>query len=148
MGDINVVLNSTAPSSYTSEYLLMLQSNAFSNLITKPTRVSKTSQTIIYYILSNDCESIITHKVLLYKISDHFPIICTIENPKFKAPNPETFVFRDLKIINVLKFRNDLKTVLIFLLYDFLNSKVTRIFNERTNKVVQAIYRIIEKHAT
>ena len=41
MGDINIDLNSTAPSSYTSEYLHMLQSNAFSNLITKPTRVSK-----------------------------------------------------------------------------------------------------------
>ena len=58
----------------------MLQSNAFSNLITKPTRVLKTSQTIIDHIFSDDSESIITPKVLLYKISDHFLIICTIEN--------------------------------------------------------------------
>ena len=52
----------------------MLQSNAFSNFITKPTKVSKTSQTIINHILSNDSESIITRKVL-YKISvKYYPL--------------------------------------------------------------------------
>ena len=144
--DVNVDLNSTAPLSYTSEYLQMLLSNAFSNLVTKPTRVSKTLLTIIGHIPSNDSESIITPQVLLYKISDHFPIICTIENPKCKAPKPETFIFSDLKTINVLKFCNDLKTILILLVCDFLNSNSMRnTFNEHMNKLVQAIYSIIEK---
>ena len=113
MGDINVDLNSIASSSCTSEYLHVLQINAFSNLL--PTRVSKTIpvQTINDHILSDNIESIITRKMLLYKISDHFPIICTIENSKSKAPKPETFVFLDLKTINVLKFRYDLETILI-----------------------------------
>ena len=111
MGDINVDLNSIAPLSYTSEYLHVLQSNVFSNLICKPTRVLKTSQTIIDHILSNDSESIITSKLLLYKISDHFPIFCTIENPKFKASNSKTSILRDLKTIHGLKFRNDLETI-------------------------------------
>ena len=110
----------------------------FPNVITKPTRVSKTSQAIIDHIFSNDSESIITPKVHLYKISDHFPIICGIENLKFKAPKPETLTFRNLKTINGLKFRNDLKTLLIPLMYDFLNSKVTRCtFNEHMTKLVE-----------
>ena len=71
----------------------MLQSNAFSNLVIKSTRVLKTSQTIIDHIFSNDSEPIITPEVLLYKISDHFPIICTIENSKSKASKPETLFF-------------------------------------------------------
>ena len=122
----------------------VLQSNAFSNLITKPTRISKTSQTIIDYNLSNDSKSIVTPKVLLYKISDHFQIICTIENSKFKAPNRIIFIFRDLKTINVLKFRNDWETIFIPLVCNFLNSKVTpNTFNEHMNKLVQAIYSIL-----
>ena len=88
MEDINVGLNFTASSPYTSEILLMLQSNAFSDLITKPTQVLKTSQIIIAHILSNNSESIITPKEFLHKISDYFSIICTNENPKFKAPKP------------------------------------------------------------
>ena len=111
MRDINVDLNSIAPLSYTSEYLHLLQSHVFSDLICKPTRVLKTSQTIIYHILSNDSESIITSKVLLYKISAHFSIFCTIENPKYKFPNSKTFILRDLKTIHGLKFCNDLETI-------------------------------------
>ena len=75
----------------------MLQSNAFSNVITKPTRVSKTSQAIIDHILFHDSESIITLKVHLYKMFDHFPITCTIENPKFKLQNLRLLIFRTSK---------------------------------------------------
>ena len=53
----------------------MIHSNAFSNLITKSTRVSKTLQTISDRILSNDIESIVTPKVFFYKIYNHFSIM-------------------------------------------------------------------------
>ena len=86
--------------------------------------------------------------MLLYKTSDHFHTICTIKNPKFKAQKPETFIFPDLKTINILKFRNDLETILIPPICDFLNSKVTcNTFNGHMNKLVQANYSVIEKHA-
>ena len=53
----------------------------------------------------------------------HFSIICTIENPKFKAPKPETLIFRVLKTMNNVKFRNDLEIILIPLMCHLLNSK-------------------------
>ena len=85
--NINVGLKSIAPLSYTSEYLHMLQSNAFSNLMAKPTRVSEISRTIIDHNLTNDSESMISPKVLLYKISDHFRIICAVDNRNLEPQN-------------------------------------------------------------
>ena len=52
----------------------MLQSHAYFSLITKPTRVTVSSQTVIDHILTNDCRSLITPGVFSYKISDHSPI--------------------------------------------------------------------------
>ena len=98
MGDFNVDLNSAAPSSYTSEYLHMLQSNAFFNDISKPTRVLKNSQTIIDHILSYNSESIITQQVLLFKIFDHFPLICTLRIPNLKAQNLKLLLSVILKL--------------------------------------------------
>ena len=45
MGDINIDLNSSEYTSSQSEYSNVLKSNGFFNLITKPMRVTATSQT-------------------------------------------------------------------------------------------------------
>ena len=63
MGDINIDLK--CDSSLKSKYLHMIESNAFSSLITQPTRVNAGSQTIIDHLLTNDTESIITPGVFL-----------------------------------------------------------------------------------
>ena len=76
MGDINIDLNPNNTYASRSDYLHMLESNTFSNLITKPTRVTENSQTIIDHLLTNDNESPINPGVLHYKLADHFPIFC------------------------------------------------------------------------
>ena len=78
MGDINIDLSTNTK--LASDYVRLLHSNAFCNLITKPTRVTSTTQTIIDHILTNDNESILTPSVLSCKISDHYPIYCAIKN--------------------------------------------------------------------
>ena len=60
MGDTKFNVNVNVSCSL--EYLHVLQSNAFLNLITVPTRVTPTSRTVIDHILTNDNESIITPK--------------------------------------------------------------------------------------
>ena len=83
MGDINIDLASQT--NYVFDYNLLLQSNFFFSLITKPTRVSNSSKTTIDHVLTNDTDSIRTPGVLTYSISDHYPIFCTISNPTFKT---------------------------------------------------------------
>ena len=48
MGDINIDISSNT--TLTSDYMRLLHSNAFCNLITKPSRVTSTTHTIIDHI--------------------------------------------------------------------------------------------------
>ena len=80
MGDLNIELNSD--SSRRVNYFNLIESNAFSSLITQPARVTADSQTIIAHILTNDNEPVITPGVFLHKLDDHYAIYCSITKPK------------------------------------------------------------------
>ena len=54
MGDINIDLASQT--NYVSDYNLLLRSNFFFSLVTKPTRVTYYSKTIIDHVLTNDTD--------------------------------------------------------------------------------------------
>ena len=91
MGDINIDLASQT--NYVSDYNLLLQSNFFFSLISKPTRVTYSSKTIIDHLLTNDTDLILTLGVLTYSISDHYSIFSTISNPTFKNHKKEYDLF-------------------------------------------------------
>ena len=74
MGDINIDLSSTHHSLSQNDYLNTIKSNGFSSLITNPTRVITTSQTIIDHILTNVHDLVLTPGVFSYKFADHYPI--------------------------------------------------------------------------
>ena len=102
------------------DYLHVLQSNAFLNLITIPTRATPTSRTVIDHILTNDNESTIIPKVLTYSTSDHFPIFCEIFHPNVKAAaTKKSYSFRNLKSVDSNEFCNDLEHVLTSLATEF-----------------------------
>ena len=86
LGDINIDLNPENVKPASSDYIHLLQSNAFFLLITSPTRVTSTSQTFIDHIFTNEYESILTPDVLTYSLSDHYPIFCTITNSQLQTP--------------------------------------------------------------
>ena len=61
------------------------------NLITKPTRVTESSQTAIDHILANDSESRVTPGILIYSMSDYYSTFSKIATPhhkKSKLQNP------------------------------------------------------------
>ena len=147
MGDTNFNVNVNVSSSL--DYLHVLQSNAFLNLITIPTRVTPTSRTVIDHILTNDNESTIIPKVLTYSISDHLPISCEIFHPNVKAAAiKKSYSFRNLKSVDRNEFCNDLEHVLTPLVTDFLASNVTSYnFDHQFNKLISAITNVIDKHA-
>ena len=111
-GDINLDLNPQQTSSPMSDYLQTLNSNGFTSLITNPARVTLNSETVIDHLLTNDCESKLTPGVISYKISDHFPIFCTVSNPEFtKSSNPpiDSYTFRSIKTIDGILLCKDLE---------------------------------------
>ena len=150
IGDINLDLNADNITSSGSDYLKMLQSHAFFPIITKPTRVSASSQTIIDHILTNDTESTITPGVFPYKISDHYPIFCTITNSIFSNYHSEVpYSYRNVNSVDGDKFRSDLESSLNPLLLDITHSPPTsqNKLDESFTRLVEIISKVIDKHA-
>ena len=77
MGDINIdFLNYTAHAP-TEEYLDMLYSNDFLPLITKPTRITNHTKTLIDHIYTNAINVFnATPGIATIDISDHLPVFC------------------------------------------------------------------------
>ena len=154
LGDVNIDLSSDLTRSPLSDYFLLLQSNAFASLTTKPTRVTNTSSTVIDHILINDSDSSISSGVLTYSISDHYPIFCTISNPLFKTPkkNQNLYTYRKIDSVNSDDFRNDLMSILLPICNNFKKSTEATnmsesVFDEHFNELMNALSKIINKHA-
>ena len=147
-GDINLDLNPQQTSSSISDYLQTLDSNGFACVITDPTLVTLNPKTIINHHLTNDCESKLTHGVIYYKISDHFPIFCTVSNPGFsKSSNPpiDSYTFRNIKTVDGILFRKDLEQFLTPSLFDLQHSLTTiTSLNENFNKLVMTISTLLK----
>ena len=58
----------------------MLTSNSFFHIISVPTRVTKSSATLIDHILPNSLNSNVTPGVVRYDISNHFPVYAIFSN--------------------------------------------------------------------
>ena len=61
-------------------YNIMLTSNSFFHIVSVPTHVNKSSATLIDHIPTNSLNSNITSGVVLFDISDHFPIYAIFSN--------------------------------------------------------------------
>ena len=109
MGNINIDVHTSEYTFSQCEYLNVLKSNGFSNLIAKSKHVTATSQVTTDHILSNDCDSVLTPGVFSFKLADHYPIFCTISSPIDKSNNNEgIFMFRNNQAVDGKKFRDDL----------------------------------------
>lgn len=86
--------------------------NSFSlrQLVQSPTRISKTSSTIIDHIYISCPEKVHSVKVPVYAISDHFPVCITLKSKVnySKKFNHETINYRCCKKFSEYVFHNDL----------------------------------------
>ena len=82
MGDMNIDLLKFKEHRKTGEYLENLFSSCFLPLITKPTRVSEHSATLIDHICTNKQHIDATSGIVITDMSDHFGIFSTIR-PSF-----------------------------------------------------------------
>ena len=76
MGDLNIDLFKTEEHRQTSNFLDIMYSHSLFPLITKPTRVTGNSATLIDHIFTNNFETNVTHTqgILCTSISDHYAV--------------------------------------------------------------------------
>ena len=138
LGDININLLNYNRDNQTSDYLDMLLDLGFTPLITKATRITDHTATLIDHIYTNVPQKITKAGICLADITDHLPVYCTIRN---RPPLcQETKYFRDFSHFDKDLFLNDLENI------DF-SQLINEDVNESINNVISALQTLSDKHA-
>lgn len=107
MGDFNINLLSINDNA--TNYINLFQSFNFTQTITKPTRVTNKSATLLDHIWTNDMENFIRSGIQYISISDHFPVLSVFNRcVQYGSPiiNITKRIYSDN---NISAFREDLK---------------------------------------
>ena len=109
MDDINLNISESDCYSSSINYLSMLESNGVFKLITKATRITKNSASLIDRIFTSASSNSIFPGIILNDISDHFITYCAIS----LKSNPESvkhkkYFCRDIKNLDIESYLLDL----------------------------------------
>lgn len=111
MGDLNINLLKTDSHSPTADFNNMMLTNRYISIINKPTRVTPFNETLIDNFFTNFYSNSINSAILQYPISDHYPIILSLDlKPNIKSTNP-TIKHRNLSTKNKNYFIERIKSV-------------------------------------
>ena len=113
LGDFNLDLLKQNEHNETSEFLEKMYSNSFLPCITKPTRATASSATLIDNIFTNmqNLNYTYTSGIIFSDISDHFPVFHTITDKQNIQNNQyDTIRKRQFTLQNRQKFNNELNT--------------------------------------
>ena len=105
MGDIYI--NTLTKTSISKEYLNLIQSEGFSQLIFEASRITENSQTFIDHIFTNISTSCSSGS-LAVEIVDHLPVFTILYDPKF-SPFSDYFEFRHFRDFEKENFKFDLR---------------------------------------
>ena len=122
-------------------------SNGAIPIITKPTRVTPESSSIIDHIITNDSNHQIKSFIFEVDVTDHYPILCKIVKRKSNfLKNHSDVYFRNKSKFTPEIFCEDLKNNLDFFLFNLpLLTKGN--FNENFEKFTNIVSSTIDKHA-
>ena len=138
LGDVKIDFLKYNKDAQTSEYLDMLFDLGFMSVITKATRVTDHSSSLIDHIYTNTPEKVIKSGICLADISDHLPVFCTIA--KTLPTSNEARYFRDFTHFNHNAFLPDLSSI------DFktlLNADV----DESMSNILNNLRTVTNRHA-
>ena len=79
LGDFNINLNRDNRTNSANLYINSILSHDAIPLITKPTRISNNSSTIIDHIITNDSKHELQSFIVKSDLTDHYPIFCVIK---------------------------------------------------------------------
>jgi Reverse transcriptase (RNA-dependent DNA polymerase) len=108
-GDFNFDILKFSSNEYIADYVNNFFMHGFIQIITKPTRCTSNSATLLDHVLTNDIQLSYESCILISKISDHYPII-TICNSE-KMQRPQSIETRFINERSIQNFKNDLSNV-------------------------------------
>ena len=122
-GDFNYNLLNISHHNKTEDYFNILLANSFKPLITKPTRITESSQTLIDHIWTNDIRTERENKSYIYitDMSDHLPCIAVLPTEQ-KQHTYITQFTRNYSDENKEKFREQIKNNVNILKFHCTNS--------------------------
>ena len=106
-GDFNLNLLNISDHQKTDDFYSTCLQNTFQPLITKPTRITNSSKTLIDNIFTNDINSNVKSYIYVTDISDHLPCISVFDN-KSKDKGYIHQITRNFSDSNMEKFRTQL----------------------------------------
>jgi len=110
VGDFNVDLLKCNSNPRSSEFLELLFTYGLLQIVTKPTRCTDNSASLIDHIITNQCAPSYSSSILTSKISDHFPIFHFLPS-KPATEKPKHFTSRDFSQENMSKFENSISSI-------------------------------------
>jgi len=105
-GDINIDFMEVNSHPETDEYLNMLFSHGLLPIVTKPTRITSHTATLIDHIYINSSISHITYGIATIDISDHLPVFC-IPKSQIERTNTRRY-YRDFSSFHKESFILDI----------------------------------------
>jgi len=111
MGDMNIDLLKFSSHEKTGDYLENVFSQGFLPLITKPTRITLHSATLIDHIYTNKTDVHATSGIVVTDVSDHFGVFAIITRPKHADNTQNKKMFRSYSEANINNFNNILNDI-------------------------------------
>ena len=102
MGDFNLDLIKVDIHNQTNDFVHSLYTNAFYPTISKPTRVTEHSATLLDNIITNITGYCIKSGVLYNDISDHFPVFNALQIDS-KTTKKYEYIFKRMNTVKILK---------------------------------------------
>jgi hypothetical protein len=102
-GDFNINVLNYDHDNLVSEYVNNIFLHGFLQIVTKPTRCTSNSATLIDHVLTNDIKSSYECNIITCKMSDHFPVVLYIG--KDTRPRDDTIKSRFMTENNISNFK-------------------------------------------
>ena len=147
LGDINIDICTSNRSTAAQEYINVLTCKGFFSIITKPTRVTETSATIIDHIITNDLTRRLFPIILRTDLTDRYltAVVATI-NIKRKQRQSGKILRRDMSHFSTENFNNDVEQFADRFLED-LTEITAENFNNVFDYFTNFYKRIVDQHA-
>ena len=137
LGDMNIDFFKCDSHPPTEAYLDMLYSNNLLPIITKPTRLTYHSATLIDHIYTNSTSKIVSG-IVMVDISDPLPVVC-VTNIPVKKHNPIKY-YRDYSNFDEESYLQDINEVNWNAIYSYD-------LHETATKITDLIKSVSDKHA-
>ena len=111
MGDFNIDLLKCETSQVSQDFLLFLRSCYLIPTVDKPTRLHRTSATLIDNIFVNNPDKLLASGNIISDISDHFSQFCITTSAKDKFRQVKNVKIRDYSRFSVDRFNDELSEI-------------------------------------